>query len=90
MRIIAKRPAKPKDVDCVVVIDEDDQVVGIGTLGLGHQTTFVGMSTGAEDPERLVAMAPAGPSSYRVLLVRDDGGLVQVGKTIEAESVKGL
>ena len=76
-------------IDCVVVGDADDKVVGIGTAGLGEQTNIFGMATGAEDSRRLAAIAPIGSSSYRVLLVLDDGTLVQVGDVIPESQIKG-
>jgi hypothetical protein len=69
-------------IKCVVVGNEDDKVIGVGTLGVGEQTTFVGMAAGSEDPSRLAAIAPRNSSEYHVLLVLEDGSLLQLGEPI--------
>ena len=91
IRIIARLPDdREPPIDCVVDSDADDVIVGIGTVGLGQQPTLVGMARGAEDPNRLAAIAPLGSTQYRVLLVLDDGSLVQLGAPISTADIKGL
>jgi hypothetical protein len=46
------------------------------------------MTTGAADPTRLAAIAPLGSPRYRVLLVLEDGSLLQVGAPIPATDIK--
>jgi hypothetical protein len=90
IRIIAELPDETEaPIDCVVVGDADDEVVGIGTVGLGEQRTFVGMSTSSTDPGRLAAIAPIGSSEYKVLLVLSDGSLLQLGEPIVETDIKG-
>jgi len=83
IRIVAELPDDlESDIRCVVVGDPAGEIVGIGTLGLGEQQGIIGMAPGSEDPTRLAAIAPLGSRAYRLLLVLDDGSLVQLGDTL--------
>jgi hypothetical protein len=73
------------DVDCVLLIDQADTVVGYGAIGVPASDL---LSYPVE--ETFAAVAPLGARSWRAAVVYDDGTLDLLGGRVPATDLQGV